>query len=99
MAQRSWMYTSLVADINGDGHQDIMMAGNLKGAKPEVGQYDGSYGEVLLGKGDGTFSYWYNRDHGLQLHGDIRDLHLVSIKGQRLLMVLKNNESVEFWEF
>ena len=99
MAQRSWMYTSLVADINGDGHQDIVMGGNLKGAKPEVGQYDASYGEVLLGKGDGTFTYWPNRDHGLQLHGDIRDLQLVSIKGQRLLMVLKNNEGVEFWEF
>jgi hypothetical protein len=99
MAQRSWMYTSLVADINGDGHQDIVMGGNLKGAKPEVGQYDASYGEILLGKGDGTFTYWHNRDHGLQLHGDIRDLQLVSIKGQRLLMVLKNNEGVEFWEF
>jgi enediyne biosynthesis protein E4 len=98
-AQRSWMYSILVTDINGDGNEDLILAGNLSGAKPEVGQYDGSYGEVLLGKGDGTFDYWVNREHGLQLHGDVRDLHRVEIKGQKMLMVVKNNDAVEFWRY
>ncbi|MBW3470051.1 VCBS repeat-containing protein [Arthrospiribacter ruber] len=99
MAQRSWMYSILVLDINGDGADDLILAGNLEGAKPEVGQYDGSYGELLLGNGDGTFEYVPNREHGLQLHGDIRDLHLVRKKDQTLLMVVKNNDAVEFWSF
>lgn len=98
MSQRSWMYSIVVADINGDGIEDLIMGGNLKGAKPEVGQYDGSYGEVLLGKGDGTFEYWHNRDHGLKLDGDIRDLHVIDKEGQKILMVVKNGENVEFWE-
>ncbi|MFD2033196.1 VCBS repeat-containing protein [Belliella marina] len=98
-AQRSWMYAALVTDVDGDGIQDIIMAGNLAGAKPEVGQYDASYGEVLLGKGDGTFQYSENRDHGLKLEGDIRDLHEVQIKGQRMLMVVKNNKALEWWRF
>jgi enediyne biosynthesis protein E4 len=98
MSQRSWMYSIVVTDLNGDGIQDLIMAGNLKGAKPEVGQYDGSYGEVLLGKGDGTFEYWHNRDHGLKLNGDIRDLHIIDRDGQKILMVVKNGENVEFWE-
>jgi hypothetical protein len=97
-AQRSWMYTVLVADINADGNQDLIMGGNLRGAKPEVGQYDGSYGEVLIGKGDGTFDYWQNRDHGLKLDGEIRDLKILELKGKKVLMVVKNNEAVEFWK-
>jgi enediyne biosynthesis protein E4 len=98
MAQRSWTYTILVTDLNEDGLQDLILAGNLSAAKPEVGQYDGSYGEVLLGKGDGTFTFWDNREHGLSLHGDIRDLHLLSQKGEKKLMVVKNNAAVEFWQ-
>ncbi|TVP46935.1 MAG: hypothetical protein EA341_13275, partial [Mongoliibacter sp.] len=99
MAQRSWIYSILVTDLNGDGIEDLILAGNLKGAKPEVGQYDASYGEVLIGNGDGTFEYLPNREHGLQLHGDIRDLHLVKKGDDKLLMVVKNNDAVEFWSF
>ncbi|WP_373520034.1 VCBS repeat-containing protein [Aquiflexum sp.] len=98
MSQRSWMYSIVITDLNGDGIEDLIIGGNLKGAKPEVGQYDGSYGEVLLGKGDGTFEYWHNRDHGLKLQGDIRDLHVIDRDGQKILMVVKNGENVEFWE-
>lgn len=98
-AQRSWMFSALVTDVNGDGIQDIIMAGNLAGVKPEAGQYDASYGEVLIGKGDGTFNYLENRNHGLKLEGDIRDLHEVEIKGQRMLMVVKNNKPLEWWRF
>lgn len=98
-AQRSWMFAALVTDVNGDGIQDVIMAGNLAGAKPEVGQYDASYGEVLIGKGDGTFDYLENRNHGLKLEGDIRGLHEVEVKGQRMLMVVKNNKPLEWWAY
>lgn len=97
-AQRSWIYSILVTDINGDGIEDLIMAGNLAGAQPQVGQYDGSYGELLYGIGDGSFEYIPNREHGLQLDGDIRDLHELTLKGKRMLMVVKNNAPVEFWE-
>jgi hypothetical protein len=96
--QRSWMYAILVTDLNGDGAEDLILAGNLSGAKPEVGQYDGSYGEVLIGDGKGNFTYIPNREHGLQLHGDIRDLQIVKLKGVKMLMVVKNNAPLEFWK-
>lgn len=99
MTQRSWMYTVLITDVNADGVEDLVMGGNLRGAKPEVGQYDASYGEVLIGKGDGTFEYMPNREHGLKLDGDIRDLHSLEIKGQRMLQVVRNNAAVEFWKY
>ena len=99
MTQRSSMYTILITDVNADGVEDLVMGGNLRGAKPEVGQYDASYGEVLIGKGDGTFEYMPNREHGLKLDGDIRDLHSLEIKGQRMLQVVRNNAAVEFWKY
>lgn len=97
-AQRSWLYAILVIDLNRDGAEDLIMAGNLSGAQPQVGQYDGSYGEVLLGDGKGNFIYVPNREHGLQLHGDIRDLQMVKLKGAKMLMVVKNSAPIEFWE-
>jgi hypothetical protein len=99
MTQRSWIYTILITDVNADGVEDLVMGGNLRGAKPEVGQYDASYGEVLIGKGDGTFTYMPNREHGLKLDGDIRDLHSLEIRGQRMLQVVRNNAAVEFWKY
>jgi enediyne biosynthesis protein E4 len=99
MAQRSWLYSILVDDVNEDGIPDLIMGGNLFGAKPEVGQYDGSYGEVLIGIGDGSFEYWPNRLHGLKLDGEIRDLHIINNKGQKNLMVVKSNAAVEFWKY
>lgn len=99
MAQRSWIYGILVTDINGDGVEDLILGGNLSGAKPEVGKYDASYGDVLLGQGDGTFNFQPNALHCLQLHGDIRDFHTLEISGQRMLMVVKNNDAVEFWKY
>ncbi|SDY73672.1 Repeat domain-containing protein [Rhodonellum ikkaensis] len=99
MAQRSWIYGILVTDINGDGIEDLILGGNLSAAKPEVGKYDASYGDVLLGKGDGTFEFQPNALHGLQLDGDIRGLHSFEISGQRLMMVVKNNDALEFWKY
>lgn len=98
-AQRSWVYSILVTDVNGDGIEDLILAGNLAGAKPEVGQYDASHGDVLIGKGDGTFDYLPNAHHGLKLSGDIRDLHNIVLNGKRMMMVVKNNDKVEFWEY
>ncbi|HSJ69120.1 MAG TPA: VCBS repeat-containing protein [Anditalea sp.] len=98
-AQRSWVYSILVTDVNGDGIEDLILAGNLSAAKPEVGQYDASYGDVLIGNGDGTFEYLPNVKHGLKLKGDIRDLHSLELNGKRMLMVVKNNDAAEFWEY
>src|SRR5690606_11409335 len=52
MAQRSYIFAIHVDDFNEDGNMDLLLGGNLFQAKPEVGKYDASYGEVLLGNGD-----------------------------------------------
>lgn len=96
LAQRSYVFAIAVLDLNEDGNLDLILGGNLSQAKPEVGKYDASYGEVLLGKGDGTFDYWKNAAHGLKLDGDIRAFGLLENKK---LLVVKNSAEAEIWDF
>ena len=94
--QKSWIFAIQVLDLNEDGIQDLILGGNLSNVKPELGKYDASYGEVFLGKGDGTFTFWPNRIHGLKLDGDIRAI--ANLGGKRLLFV-KNSAPAEIWTY
>jgi hypothetical protein len=96
MAQRSYVFAIHTEDLDGDGKLDLILAGNLTQAKPEVGKYDASYGEVLLGNGDGTFRFWPNAENGLRLFGDIRAIS--KIAPDKLLFV-KNSGNAEIWKF
>ncbi|WP_026966282.1 VCBS repeat-containing protein [Algoriphagus terrigena] len=96
MAQRSWIFAIQVLDLNEDGNQDLVLGGNLAQIKPEIGKLDASYGEVLLGNGDGTFRYIPNRENGLKLEGDIRAFSLL---GKDRILVVKNSAAAEIWTY
>lgn len=96
MAQKSWVFAIQVLDINQDDHLDLILGGNLFEAKPEVGKYDASFGEVLLGNGDGTFTYWPNSQHGLHIDGNVRAFDIIN-EGE--LFVVKNNAPAELWKW
>ena len=95
-AQKTWIFAIQSMDINGDGIEDLLLGGNLSHVKPEIGKYDAGYGEILLGKGDGTFTFWPNRLHGLKLEGDIRAF---AILGKNQLLVVKNSAPAEIWTY
>ena len=96
MAQRSWIFTIESIDLNQDGNLDLILGGNLSGIKPEIGKSDASYGEVLMGNGDGTFRFLSNASHHLKLEGDIRAI--TKLSGNQLLVV-KNNDAAELWTY
>lgn len=96
MAQKSWIFAIQILDLNGDGIQDLILGGNLAQSKPETGKYDASFGEVMLGKGDGTFTFWPNAQHGLKLEGDVRAFTLL---GEGQLLVVKNSAKAEIWKY
>ncbi|MEB2775669.1 VCBS repeat-containing protein [Algoriphagus sp. D3-2-R+10] len=95
-AQRSWTFAIQVMDINKDGVLDLILGGNLSQVKPEIGKFDASFGEVLVGKGDGTFTFWPNAQHGLMLEGNIRAF---SKLGDDKILVVKNSASAEIWKY
>lgn len=98
-AQFSPVYGICVEDVDQDGKLDVLLGGNLYGVKPEVGRYDASYGLWLKGNGDGTFQPIRTRDSGLNLEGQVRDLEKLEVNGRRLLLVAKNNEPMQVYEY
>ncbi len=96
--QFSTVYAATVTDVNGDGHPDILLGGNLYNVKPEVGRYDASYGNCLLGDGRGNFRNIPVRNSGLLLDGEIRSLTPIETGNGTLLLVARSNNPVQVFK-
>ncbi|WP_154855841.1 VCBS repeat-containing protein [Cyclobacterium xiamenense] len=99
-AQFSPVFSVIGEDLNGDGHLDFILGGNIERARLRFGKYDANYGTVLLGDGQGNFSYLPQRNSGLDIKGDVRSMQLlngvlyVGINRERLVAYrLQNQEN------
>ncbi|MBS0001290.1 MAG: VCBS repeat-containing protein [Cyclobacteriaceae bacterium] len=97
-SQFSPVYAVEVQDFNADGNPDILLGGNLYRSKPEVGIYAASYGTLLLGDGDGNFSNVPVKKSGLQLNGEIRDLHTIRIDNAKYLWAVRNDMNLQVYK-
>lgn len=96
-AQFSPVYGIEVADVDGDGHSDIITAGNLYNVKPEVGRYDGSDGLLLKGDGQGNFQSISSAESGLRIDGEVRDILTVSNRNGKVIVFSRNNDDVKVY--
>jgi hypothetical protein len=86
-------------DFTGDGKCDILLGGNLYRVKPEVGRYDASWGNFLEGDGKGGFRVIPPRSSGLRLEGEIRDIRTIETPSGPMLVVARNNDSLQLFRF
>jgi hypothetical protein len=93
-AQFSKIYSILVTDFNSDSKPDLILGGNDKMAKPEIGIQNSSYGIALAGNGDGTFAAMKQFSSGFYVHGEIRDMKELQLDNRQYIFVLVNNDSV-----
>ncbi|MBX2926981.1 MAG: VCBS repeat-containing protein [Saprospiraceae bacterium] len=98
-AQFAPMCGIAVDDFDGDGQQDILLGGNLHGAKPEVGRYDADYGLWLKGDGKGGFSAVRSRHSGFRTDGEVRDLALLFRGKERIVLVARNNARMQVFRY
>ena len=92
-AQFSPVFASVVRDFDGDGHPDLLLAGNLYGVQPILGRYDASAGTLLRGLGDGRFTSADPSDLGIE--GEVRDMKLVRLAGGGSgIAVARNNATL-----
>ena len=94
-AQLSTTFGIHAADVSGDEHLDLILVGNFYEAKPEMGRYDASYGVVLEGDGQMGFT---PAQGCFKVDGQARDLQKVRVGDKELLLVARNNDSIELFE-
>lgn len=93
-AQFSPVFALASADVNGDGHLDIITGGNFTQSRVGIGQCDANYGIVFLGDGKGSFSTLDPATSGLLIRGDVRDIAVMKIKGEDYMIVSRNGDKV-----
>ena len=96
-AQFSSVYATVARDFDGDGTVDLLVGGNFLGAPPMLGRSDASYGLLLHGAGDGTFTAVDMARSGVELRGEVRHMQPVKrVDGRTTIVVARNNDRLAF---
>jgi hypothetical protein len=95
-AQFAPVRSAVAGDFDGDGHTDLLLAGNDFGVPPVFGRHDASYGVVLRGDGGGHFEVLDFSKTGLVLDGQARHIKgLRQASGGRLIVVARNDDALQ----
>ena len=95
LAQISSINKFVVNDFDKDGNLDVVLAGNLYNSEVETPRNDASFGLFLQGNGAGGFIAKTMTDTGLSIVGDVRDMEMINIDGEKHLLVAKNNDYLQ----
>jgi enediyne biosynthesis protein E4 len=98
-AQFSQVRNIIVKDINKDGKQDLILAGNDYAVRPSYGRYDASFGWCLLGDSHNEFNTLMPVRSGLKINGDARKIRPIDIAGKHYLLAAVNNGELQVFQF
>jgi hypothetical protein len=71
-AQAAPAFAAVVADFNGDSHEDVFLSQNFFAVRADDSRYDAGRGLLLLGEGTGSFGVMDGSDSGLKIYGEQR---------------------------
>ena len=94
-AQYSPVYGIVTTDLNADGKKDILLTGNNSWTRIKFGRYSANHGVVLLGDGNGAFTYATQTESGLNIRGNVRSLQLIKTgKSQSILAGINDGNTI-----
>ncbi len=79
------------ADVNQDGHLDLIMGGNDFEFKPQYSRLDASYGHVLLGDGNLNFEWQNYDDSGFFIRDEIKHIKQFKDKNGKIFIIAAIN--------
>lgn len=94
LAQISSVHGIEIHDWNGDGHLDLLMAGNLYESEVETPRNDAGMGVLLLGDGKGDFQTISAAESGFYAPGNVKALRSIETPTGRAVLVARNDDQL-----
>lgn len=88
----------VMGDYNKDGLTDILLAGNEYETEVMTGQYDASYGLLLLASPNKKFTVVPQNTSGIFLRGDARCMRSIIINNKPMIMAAINNSALQVFQ-
>jgi len=95
LAQIAPIKSIISTDIDGDGHVDLIVAGNIYDAEPNTPRADAGNGLWLKGDGKGHFSPVRPSESGFLAPLNVDGLALVNTPAGRLVLVANTGDSLQ----
>ena len=92
-AQFAPTFGLIADDFTGNGATDLLTAGNFYGAALNIGRMASSYGALLRGDGNATFTAVPPQERGLQVDGQVRDMAVLNTARHGRVLVLAKNDA------
>ena len=96
-AQFAPVTTSLVRDVNHDGHMDLILLGNKTDNRLKLGSMDANYGCMLTGDGKGNFTYVSQLNSGLSVTGDVKSVVELTARQKKYLIIGAFNQPLQVY--
>jgi len=84
----------MIYDFNADGNNDIFSVANLYAATMQEGRYAADRGSIIIPHENGRMLQ--NNFTGLSISGDARKVEMLNFQGEKLIMVVRNNDSIKW---
>jgi hypothetical protein len=88
----------LAEDVNGDGHIDLVLVGNMYDTEVETVRYDAGRGTVLLGNGKGDFSPMQPMESGFFAWDNVKQIRKIKIGEKEVYLLAVNNGKLMAFE-
>ena len=85
-------------DLDGDGFEDLLLAGNKYSMEVETGRLDAGTGTFLAGNGKGAFTWVNNLQTGFWADKEVRDLALLNSSVGYKVIVANNDDKIQVYE-
>lgn len=97
--QQSPINSILLEDFDGDGHNDLLLAGNNYQSEIETTRADAGIGSYLKGNSIGGFEFIPNIEHGFFANNNVRNMAILNTFHSKVILVINNNYHHELFMY